>query len=68
MERTADAIAAMVDEAQRAGVAAIAAVGTAGLRIARNALRSSTWCASAAASRIEVIPGDEEATRSPTSR
>ena len=36
MKRTADAIAAMVDEAQRSGVIAIVAVGTAGLRIATN--------------------------------
>ena len=34
--RTADAIAGMVDEARRLGVRAIAAVGTAGMRIARN--------------------------------
>ena len=36
LERTAVAIAGMVDEAKRLGVRAIAAVGTAGLRIASN--------------------------------
>ena len=36
IDRTADAIAQMVTEAKAAGVLAIAAVGTAGLRIARN--------------------------------
>jgi exopolyphosphatase/guanosine-5'-triphosphate,3'-diphosphate pyrophosphatase len=61
IERTADAIAGMVDEARRLGVRAIAAVGTAGMRIARNredvvrAVRARTGVT------IEVIPGDEEA-------
>jgi exopolyphosphatase / guanosine-5'-triphosphate,3'-diphosphate pyrophosphatase len=58
--RASDAIAAMVDEARAAGVRAIVAVGTAGLRAARNgsavvdAIRDRTgvW--------IEIIPGDEE--------
>ena len=36
MERTIEAIAAMVDEAERDDAAAIAAVGTAGLRLASN--------------------------------
>jgi exopolyphosphatase/guanosine-5'-triphosphate,3'-diphosphate pyrophosphatase len=36
IERTVDAIAGMVDEARQSGVEAIAAVGTAGLRIAPN--------------------------------
>ena len=39
LERTAAAIAGMVDEAKRHGVRAIAAVGTAGLRIASNGKR-----------------------------
>ncbi len=39
LERTAAAIAGMVDEAKRHGVRAIAAVGTAGLRIASNGSR-----------------------------
>ena len=60
LERTASAIAEMAAEARRNGVRAIAAVGTAGLRIARNsasviaAIRARTGVA------IEVIPGEEE--------
>lgn len=60
LERTATAIAAMADEARRNGVQAIAAVGTAGLRIASNrasvvaAIRARTGVA------IEVISGEEE--------
>jgi len=59
-ERTAIAIAAMVDEAKRSGVGAIVAVGTAGLRIARNraaivdAIRARTGVS------IDVISGEEE--------
>src|SRR5690349_18411426 len=58
--RTSDAIAAMAEEATAAGVRAIVAVGTAGLRAARNgsavvdAIRERTGVA------IEIIPGDEE--------
>ena len=61
IERTAAAIADMVDEARRIGARAIAAVGTAGMRIARNrddvvrAVRARTGVT------IEVIAGDEEA-------
>ncbi len=61
MARTADAIAGMVEEARDGGVEAIAAVGTAGLRIASNrdellaAVRERTGI------EIEVIPGEEEA-------
>jgi exopolyphosphatase/guanosine-5'-triphosphate,3'-diphosphate pyrophosphatase len=60
MTRLVTAIAGMVDEAKRHGVRAIAAVGTAGLRIARNstsvldAIRARTGIA------IEVISGEEE--------
>lgn len=60
LDRTATAIRGMVDEALAADAVAIAAVGTAGLRIARNAdeilaaIRERTGVA------IEVIPGDEE--------
>jgi exopolyphosphatase/guanosine-5'-triphosphate,3'-diphosphate pyrophosphatase len=60
IDRTATSIAGMVDEAKRKGVLAIAAVGTAGLRTARNstsvldAIRARTGVA------IEVISGDEE--------
>jgi exopolyphosphatase/guanosine-5'-triphosphate,3'-diphosphate pyrophosphatase len=60
LERTAAAIAGMVDEAKRHGARAIAAVGTAGLRIASNgnevveAIRARTGV------HIEVISGEEE--------
>jgi exopolyphosphatase/guanosine-5'-triphosphate,3'-diphosphate pyrophosphatase len=60
LERTATAIAEMAGEAKRSGVRAIAAVGTAALRIARNsasvvaAIRARTGVA------IEVISGEEE--------
>ncbi len=61
VRRTADAIAAMVEEALGLGVDDIAAVGTAGLRIAPNrdelldAVRERTGLA------VEVVPGEEEA-------
>jgi exopolyphosphatase/guanosine-5'-triphosphate,3'-diphosphate pyrophosphatase len=60
LERTVAAIAAMVEEATRHQVRATAAVGTAGLRIARNreeviaAIRARTGIA------VEVISGEEE--------
>jgi exopolyphosphatase / guanosine-5'-triphosphate,3'-diphosphate pyrophosphatase len=60
LQRTATAIAGMADEAKRHGVRAIAAVGTAGLRMASNgpeviaAIRARTGVA------IEVISGEEE--------
>ena len=60
LERTVAAIAGMVDEARRNGALAIAAVGTAGLRIADNrddvveAIRARTGIT------VEVIPGEEE--------
>ena len=60
MARTVDAIAEMVEEARRDGVEEIAAVGTAGLRIASNssvfvdAVRERTGI------EIEVISGEEE--------
>jgi exopolyphosphatase/guanosine-5'-triphosphate,3'-diphosphate pyrophosphatase len=60
LERTAAAIAGMVDEAKRNGAVAIAAVGTAGLRIATNgaevvaAIRERTGVA------VEVISGEDE--------
>lgn len=59
-ERTASAIADMSGEAKRKGVRAIVAVGTAGLRIARNspaildAIRARTGVS------IQVISGEEE--------
>ena len=60
LERTVVAIADMVEEAKRQRVRAIAAVGTAGLRIARNreeviaAIRTRTGIT------VEVISGEEE--------
>jgi len=60
LERTVAAIAGMVEEAKRHGVRATAAVGTAGLRIARNrdeviaAIRARTGLS------VEVISGEEE--------
>ena len=60
LDRTVAAIAAMVEEARRHQVRAIAAVGTAGLRIARNrdqviaAIRHRTGIT------VEVISGEEE--------
>jgi len=60
MARTVDAIAGMIEEARRDGVEEIAAVGTAGLRIASNssvfvdAVRERTGI------EIEVISGEEE--------
>jgi exopolyphosphatase/guanosine-5'-triphosphate,3'-diphosphate pyrophosphatase len=61
LSRTTTAMRSMVDEAKRHGVKAIAAVGTAGLRIARNrdavlrAMREATGIP------VEVVSGDEEA-------
>ena len=59
-ERTAIAIADMVEEAKRNGVLAIAAVGTAGLRIARNSASVVAAIRSRTGISIEVIPGEEE--------
>ena len=50
----------MVDEARVAGVLAIAAVGTAGLRAARNASAVIAAIRDRTGVTIEVIPGDEE--------
>jgi exopolyphosphatase/guanosine-5'-triphosphate,3'-diphosphate pyrophosphatase len=61
VERTVTAIQAMVDEAQHDGARAIAAVGTAGLRMARNgddvlaSIRERTGIG------VEVISGEVEA-------
>jgi exopolyphosphatase/guanosine-5'-triphosphate,3'-diphosphate pyrophosphatase len=58
--RTAEAIRRMVDEATADGALAIAAVGTAGLRIASNADEVLDAIQDRAHVRVEVIPGDEE--------
>jgi exopolyphosphatase/guanosine-5'-triphosphate,3'-diphosphate pyrophosphatase len=61
IERTATAIAAMIDEAQRAGAQAIAAVGTAGLRIAPNGAELIAAVRTRCGVEIEVLSGEEEA-------
>lgn len=60
LERTAAAIAGMVDEAKRHGVRAIAAVGTAGLRIAANGNEVVAAIQARSGVYIEVISGEEE--------
>jgi exopolyphosphatase/guanosine-5'-triphosphate,3'-diphosphate pyrophosphatase len=60
LERTAAAIAGMVDEANRHGVRAIAAVGTAGLRIAANGNEVVAAIQARTGVPIEVISGEEE--------
>jgi exopolyphosphatase/guanosine-5'-triphosphate,3'-diphosphate pyrophosphatase len=60
LERTAAAIAGMVDEAKRHGVRAIAAVGTAGLRSAANGGEVVGAIQARTGVHIEVIPGEEE--------
>ena len=61
MERTTDAIAAMADEAREDGVQALAAVGTAGLRIATNSADFVAAVRERTGVEIEVIPAKEEA-------
>lgn len=60
LERTATAIKDMVDEAKRLRVLAIAAVGTAGLRIASNGAEVVAAIRQRAGVTIEVISGEEE--------
>ncbi len=60
LERTAAAIAGMVDEARRDGALAIAAVGTAGLRIADNSDEVVAAIEARTGVTVEVIPGEEE--------
>jgi exopolyphosphatase/guanosine-5'-triphosphate,3'-diphosphate pyrophosphatase len=61
MARTIDAIAGMAEEAKRADVVDIAAVGTAGMRIASNAAELVDGVQARCGVTIEVIPGREEA-------
>jgi exopolyphosphatase / guanosine-5'-triphosphate,3'-diphosphate pyrophosphatase len=61
MERTTTAIASMVHEARRAGAADLAAVGTAGLRIASNAGELLDIVRARCGVTIEIISGEEEA-------
>ena len=60
IERTVEAIAAMADEAGRSGVEAIAAVGTAGLRLAPNRDLLVDAVRERAGVEVEVISGEEE--------
>ena len=60
MTRTASAIAAMVSQARDAGVAAIAAVGTMGMRTAHNSQQFIAMVEQRCGVRIEIIPGPEE--------
>jgi len=60
IERTIEAIAGMAEEAQRDGVTAIAAVGTAGLRIAPNSADLVDGVRARCGVEVEVIPGEEE--------
>ncbi len=59
--RTVEAIAGMAAEAEQAGVEAIAAVGTAGMRIASNSDQLVDAVRARCEIEIEVIPGEEEA-------
>jgi exopolyphosphatase / guanosine-5'-triphosphate,3'-diphosphate pyrophosphatase len=61
MARTADAIAGMVAEAKEQRVAGLAAVGTAGLRIAPNGADFVDLVRSRCGVTVEVISGEEEA-------
>jgi exopolyphosphatase/guanosine-5'-triphosphate,3'-diphosphate pyrophosphatase len=60
MERTIEAIAAMAEEARRNGVEAIAAVGTAGLRLASNSEAFIEAVRGRTGVEVEVISGEEE--------
>ena len=60
LERTVAAIAGMVEEAKRHGVRAIAAVGTAGLRIASNGSDVVGAIQARTGVHVEVISGEEE--------
>lgn len=60
LERTTSAIGEMVDEARRNGALAIAAVGTAGLRIARNSDDVVAAIATDTGVTVQVISGEEE--------
>lgn len=59
-DRTGDAIAGMVDEAKTNGAVAVAAVGTAGLRMATNRASVIEKIRSRSGITVEVISGEEE--------
>jgi exopolyphosphatase/guanosine-5'-triphosphate,3'-diphosphate pyrophosphatase len=60
MERTVSAIAGMVSQAREAGVRAMAAVGTMGMRTAHNSQQFIDMVEQSCGVRIETIPGSEE--------
>ena len=60
LQRTLAAVAGMADEARRHGVRAIAAVGTAGLRMASNGAEVIAAIGARTGITIEVISGEEE--------
>ncbi len=60
MQRTVDAIADMAEEARRHRVAAIAAVGTAGLRIAPNSEDFVAAVQTRSGLLLEIISGEQE--------
>jgi exopolyphosphatase / guanosine-5'-triphosphate,3'-diphosphate pyrophosphatase len=60
MKRTVSAIAAMAAEAKERNVTALAAVGTMGMRSARNSQQFIDDAEKRCGVKIEVIPGDEE--------
>ncbi len=60
MERTVSAIAAMVEEARKNNVSAMAAVGTMGMRTAHNSQKFIDAVEQRCGVKIEVISGDEE--------
>jgi exopolyphosphatase/guanosine-5'-triphosphate,3'-diphosphate pyrophosphatase len=60
IERTVESIALMADEARRNGALTIAAVGTAGLRIAPNSAALVQAVRARCGVEIEVISGEEE--------
>jgi exopolyphosphatase/guanosine-5'-triphosphate,3'-diphosphate pyrophosphatase len=61
LRRTADAVVGMVEEARRAGAAEIAAVATAGMRLAENSAELVETVRERCGVGIEVISGEEEA-------
>ena len=61
LDRTAAAIATMADEAREVGVGAILAVGTAGLRAARNRAEALAAIRAASGLDVGVVDGEEEA-------
>jgi exopolyphosphatase/guanosine-5'-triphosphate,3'-diphosphate pyrophosphatase len=61
IERTVEAIAGMAEEVEFHGASALAAVGTMGLRIARNSDTVIAGVRERCGVELEVIPGEEEA-------